>query len=263
MKYKKIIILMENWLNKARNYSKTVLGIMTLMLIIDYTYMLGAIVWGDVLGTLNQSLLVLFAVLFPFFLFGGLLWIIAKHPIHTIDVRNFKEEETYLKVLRMVISISKKYKNHHDSSETEQEKRENVEEYVCRTMEYVKSKSKERRYILWVDDKSANNTYERIALEQLGYCFTLASSTEEALSLVYKKDYKIIISDMERQGDADAGYLLLKQLRLQGLNIPYIIYTGYCNLDSQKEAKFKGASGLTDNPEKLIELIVKIDKQNS
>lgn len=254
---------MKNWLNQARNYSKTVLGIMTLMLIIDYTYLWGAIVWGDVLGTLNQSLLVLFAVLFPFFLFGGLLWIIAKHPIHTIDVRNFKDEETYFKVLRMVISISEKHKNYHNSSETEQEKRENVEKYVCRTMEYVKSKSKEQQYILWVDDKPVNNTYERIALEQLGYCFTLASSTKEALSLVYKKNYKIIISDMERQGDADAGYVLLKQLRMQGLNIPYIIYTGYCDLESQKEAILKGASGLTDNPEELIELIVKMDKPNS
>lgn len=188
---------MKTWLNKARIYSKTVLGIMTLMLIIDYTYILGAIVWGDVLGTLNQSLLILFAVLFPFFLFGGLLWMVAKHPIHTIDVRNFKDEDIYLNVLRMAISISEKYKKHHASSETEQEKRENVEEYVCRTMEYVKSKSKEQRYILWVDDKPVNNTYERIALEQMGYCFTLASSTKEALSLVYKKKYKII-SDMER-----------------------------------------------------------------
>jgi len=36
---------------------------------------------------------------------------------------------------------------------------------------------------------------------------------------------------MERQGDAYAGYVLLKQLRMQGLNIPYIIYIGYCSLE--------------------------------
>lgn len=249
---------MKNWLNQVRAYSKTVLGIISLMVILDYTYIIGAIVYGEVLGERNQFLLILFAVLFPLVLLAGLLWMIAKHPIQTIDVRNFKDEEIYLKVLRMAVSISEKYKQHDEPSKTEVERREDVEESVCRVMRYVKNKLKEERHILWVDDNPVNNTYERVALEQLGYRFTLASSTNDALLLICKNNYEAIISDMERQGDSDAGYLLLKQVRKQKMDIPYIIYTGWCTPESQNEAIYKGALGLTDNPEQLIELLMGI-----
>jgi CheY-like chemotaxis protein len=38
--------------------------------------------------------------------------------------------------------------------------------------------------ILWVDDRPANNIYERQAMEALGIRFTISTSTEEALQML-------------------------------------------------------------------------------
>ena len=48
---------------------------------------------------------------------------IAKYPILTIDSQNSKNEETYLKVMRIVISINKKYEMNRESPKTEKERR--------------------------------------------------------------------------------------------------------------------------------------------
>lgn len=79
--------------------------------------------------------------------------------------------------------------------------------------------------VLWVDDKPANNTFERRALEALGIQFTLSTSTEDALDKVRANSYSVIISDMGRPSDRRAGFTLLEKLRALHIRTAFIIYS--------------------------------------
>src|SRR5207248_9610318 len=71
--------------------------------------------------------------------------------------------------------------------------------------------------VLWVDDRPMNNTYARQALEKLGIQFTISTSTEDALDKLQHGNYNVIISDMGRPPDKQAGYTLLEEIRKRGL----------------------------------------------
>jgi PleD family two-component response regulator len=62
------------------------------------------------------------------------------------------------------------------------------------------------RLILWVDDHPDNNRYERRALEALGVRFVLSTSTDDALDQLRRQTFDLIISDMGRPPDPQAGY---------------------------------------------------------
>jgi len=74
-----------------------------------------------------------------------------------------------------------------------------------------------RRYlqgkrVLWVDDRPEGNRYEMLALKEFGVDVTTARSTSEALDLLSRATFDLVISDMKRGVDDDAGYDLLGQL---------------------------------------------------
>src|SRR5207245_6927541 len=88
------------------------------------------------------------------------------------------------------------------------------------------SRQLEGASVLWVDDRPMNNTYERQALEALGIQFTISRSTEDALERLQTKSYNLIISDMARPPDPQAGYTLLEQVKARKITTPFIIYAG-------------------------------------
>ena len=93
--------------------------------------------------------------------------------------------------------------------------------------------------VLWVnDDRMADaSIYSWILRNYPGikgvYC---AASTEEALHLISKNRYSLIVSNMRRPGDDDAGITLLEKLREAKIDTKYIIYSSY--VDPEKERKF-------------------------
>jgi CheY-like chemotaxis protein len=110
--------------------------------------------------------------------------------------------------------------------------------------------------VLWVDDRPQNNIYERGALNALGVRITISTSTEDALNRVRSQAFDVIISDMGRPPDKQAGYTLLEQLRKSGVSTPFVIYAG-SNLPEHKEmATRRGAQGSTNRPQELLELVV-------
>lgn len=110
-------------------------------------------------------------------------------------------------------------------------------------------------HALWVDDSPDNNRFERQALEALGIHFDLSDSTEDALDQVRRRSYDLVISDMDRPPDDQAGYALLDQLRSAGNRTPFIIYTGFRTQEHVREARQRGAVGLTNRPQELIEMV--------
>lgn len=114
----------------------------------------------------------------------------------------------------------------------------------------------QRSTVLWVDDRPKNNTYERQALEALGINFVLATSTEEALDKLNRQHFDLIISDMGRPPDPQAGYTLLDTLRSSGNRTPFIIYAGSRAPEYIAEARRRGAIGCANNPGDLFEMVL-------
>ena len=120
---------------------------------------------------------------------------------------------------------------------------------------YLNSIKNKPDTILWVDDRPNNNIYEREVLETLGFKFDLALSTNEALKLLKKNKYAVIISDMGRVEGPQEGYTLLKKVRQFDKETPFIIYAGSNLLEHKVMAQERGAQGSTNRPNELIDLV--------
>jgi CheY-like chemotaxis protein len=110
-----------------------------------------------------------------------------------------------------------------------------------------------RSKVLWVDDTPSNNLNERRALEALGVTFTISQSTDDALERFKHDFFDLIISDMRRPGDHQAGITLLETLRASGDRTPFIIYSARLSRD---QAKVKGLLAATNRPNELFETVV-------
>jgi CheY-like chemotaxis protein len=110
--------------------------------------------------------------------------------------------------------------------------------------------------VLWVDDRPQLNTYERQALEQLGIQFTISTSTDDALEKLQHPNYSVIISDMGRPPDKEAGYTLLEEIRKRGITTPFIIYAGSRAPEYVTETRRRGGLGTTNRPIELFEMVV-------
>lgn len=113
----------------------------------------------------------------------------------------------------------------------------------------------QRARILWVDDSPENNFNEIKMLHQLRSDVETAKSTEEALALIGKNTYDIVLSDLRRGEDAGAGLAMLATLRQSHPALPVIFYVG-------EFAPERGvppfAFGLTNRPDELLHLILDV-----
>ena len=71
----------------------------------------------------------------------------------------------------------------------------------------------------------------------MGFSFTLALSTDEALQTLSKERFAAIISDMGRQEGPREGYRLLDAVHRKGDKIPFFIYAGYAYIGLPSERR--------------------------
>ena len=112
-----------------------------------------------------------------------------------------------------------------------------------------------KKQILWVDDHPDNNSDERGVIETQGYEFTLATSTNEALTKLARQSFAAIISDMRRNEGTREGYVLLDALRDKGLKTPFIIYAGSSLEVHRLEVRLHGGQGTTSSAVELLDLL--------
>jgi len=104
---------------------------------------------------------------------------------------------------------------------------------------------------LWVDDNPANNLYERTVLASLGISIDLALSTEEALYMATRLKYDLILSDMSRGPNPNAGRELLEELILHKSVTAVVFYVGHVD----RRQKPVGSFAITDRPDELMHFI--------
>ncbi len=109
--------------------------------------------------------------------------------------------------------------------------------------------------ILWIDDFPRNNYYEKQILEQIGLKVDLAVTSEDALTMIRRKEYDLLLSDIRRGDNPKEGIEFLARLILKGIDIPLIFYTG--NVDRSKGVP-PYAFGIADIPSDLFHLIVDV-----
>jgi CheY-like chemotaxis protein len=110
--------------------------------------------------------------------------------------------------------------------------------------------------ILWVDDRPRNNIFERQILEALGIKITISESTEDALNKFREFKYDVIISDMGRPPDFQAGYTLLEALKKLGEYPPFIIYAGGRSPELSAITKQRGGWDTTNRPQELFQFVL-------
>lgn len=109
--------------------------------------------------------------------------------------------------------------------------------------------------ILWVDDCPNNNRYERAMMEELGASFALCTDTADAIRALKSWRFDLVLSDMGRPSGADAGYVLLTEMRQSGNDTPFVIYASSNSKQHKMDAASRGASGCTNDPRELLELV--------
>lgn len=105
--------------------------------------------------------------------------------------------------------------------------------------------------ILWVDDHPENNLNERRMFRQLKAEIDIAKSTEEALNMLGKHGYDLVISDMARGDENTAGLKFLEQFRKRNNKTPVIFYIGVFLTEKGVPPL---AFGITNQPDELLHL---------
>jgi hypothetical protein len=107
--------------------------------------------------------------------------------------------------------------------------------------------------VLWVDDVPGNNRSECQLLTALGLRVDQVRSTAEALTALASATYDLILSDMARDEESNAGLRMLG--RLGGGSPPVVFYVG-C-VDESRSAP-RGSFGIADQPESLLHLVLDV-----
>jgi CheY-like chemotaxis protein len=134
----------------------------------------------------------------------------------------------------------------------------NIADLVTERVTPSNLKQSQRRRILWVDDVPDNNTSLRRSFEALGIEVVISTSTEEALDRIRTQSFDVIISDMGRPPDPQAGYTLLSRLQERGVQAPVIFYASGGSLPQNKQlARERGAWGSTNHGIELFDLVTR------
>jgi CheY-like chemotaxis protein len=113
------------------------------------------------------------------------------------------------------------------------------------------------RRLLWVDDVPSNNEYLAKAFSELGIDVVIAKSTDEAKKLLSNTHFDLLISDMSRPPDGEAGLTLLRYLKDQGNRTPVIIYAGQWPAEHRGQESAIGAGLITNDPSEVYSTVLK------
>lgn len=115
----------------------------------------------------------------------------------------------------------------------------------------------EGKRILWVDDHPGNNHQLAEVFKQLlGVRVDLMTTTVDGMrALRTNSDYTMVITDMARGDDNEAGLELIRQMRDEHVYRPTVVYS---SLDSMTAGVPAGAFGLTNRADQLLHYVIDV-----
>ena len=115
-----------------------------------------------------------------------------------------------------------------------------------------------RRRVLVIDDEPAVLKAHGLMLEKKGFAVNTASSAREALTLLERSKFDVILTDIIMP--EVSGVELLRELRRHDLDVPVILMTAGPTLDSALEAIAYGAQQYLLKPVEPEELVVALGR---
>jgi len=178
-------------------------------------------------------------------------YLLSDHAIEKIKGLIFTPEDVYKKVL-VEESTGKKA-----AKTPVKEKRVAEEIRKLSGIESSESKDKEKTILVVEDDDDSRNLVSRF-LTNAGYTVTLAEDGAAALLDLGKKDFDLIISDVNMP-NLD-GFSLMKIIKQKGIRTPVIFLTSLSNSENEIEGLKKGASDYLKKPIKKDLLLLRVKK---
>lgn len=245
----------------AKGLARNPLGIIALFIVLVYGFASLVLGLSDRVQTGERLPLVWFLVTFPPMVLITFAWLVSRHHTKLYAPTDYREDTSFLQASARQVEIAvalgaaaaRKLDAGASPDEVANDARAAVEVVAKVTPRAVENAR--RRVILWVDDRPSNNLFERQALAALGFRFVLSTSTEDALSRLKQQSFDVIISDMGRPPDSQAGYTLLDAVRNAGVRTPFFIYAGSRAAEHRAEAAKRGAQGVTNRPDELFDMV--------
>ncbi|UCD57288.1 MAG: response regulator [Candidatus Hydrogenedentota bacterium] len=110
-----------------------------------------------------------------------------------------------------------------------------------------------RQSILFVDDDNEFRRAMKKMFERWGYNVTDAAGGREALDLLSRNTYDLIISDL-RMPDLD-GVELMGEIKRKEIKVPIVFITGYGEIESYMDLMNMGAFDYINKPVKGKEIL--------
>lgn len=113
--------------------------------------------------------------------------------------------------------------------------------------------------VLWVDDYPINNELVMRLFEDKQIVFDIAISTKQGLDLYKKQSYDVIITDMGRSYQSDAGIELIKELKALKCETPIIVYASHNAIHRYGDLALSlGATKVTNGISNIIAILSEI-----
>jgi CheY-like chemotaxis protein len=248
----------------AKHLARNPLGIIALFIVLIYGFASLLVGFSSRLQVSEHLPVIWFLVVFPVLVLVVFAWLVSRHHAKLYSPTDYRQDASFIEASVQQVEVAaalgaataRKLNVEGLTEQAASETRSAVGR-VAKFITHSTLQSAQARRVLWVDDQHENNSFEREALQALGFNVLSAHSTEDALKIL-KSDppVDVIISDMSRPPDSRAGFTLLNRLRAQGAEIPYVIYSGTVTPTQQAEAWRQGALGFTNWPDDLVILVL-------
>lgn len=147
-----------------------------------------------------------------------------------------------------------------------QKKLEEMQQLIWRLIDEIpkeaglrKDNKNRKNRILWVDDYPSNNETIIKLFEDRGIQFDIAITTRQGIELFKRELYDLVITDMGRGNESDAGVSLIKELRQLHCQIPIVVFASSRAIKRYgSEALRLGASEVTSGVGNIISIISNI-----
>jgi CheY-like chemotaxis protein len=247
----------------ARHLARNPLGIIALFIVLVYAFASLVVGFSNKLTSTERLPIIWFLILFPGLVLFIFAWLVSCHHAKLYAPADYRQDSAFIEasieqvqVAAAVGAATARKSPINRSSEELASETGVAAGRVAKLITPSMLRAASARRVLWVDDHHRKNSFERSALEALGFQIRLAQTTDEALSIARHEPFDVVISDMNRPAEPRAGLALLDRLRSHGLDTPYIIYSAPVASDQQAEAWKRGALGITGKPDDLVLMVL-------